>query len=595
MLDWLFRTRLAACTVCVVIVWVRLAGAHELSEFEQEVQAAALSERGWTLDEAPDGKWIESIDVHVVEPFDERDPIPELVNVLHVRSRDYVVKRELTLVVGTRLDEANIDDSLNNLRSTQKFSLVLIAAARGRAPDSVRLLVVVKDVWSLRLAWDIEVVNKRLNKLLLNPTEVNLLGTHTTLGALYLLEPDRHTFGGTLFIPQVGHSNLGLVMTGGPIVARDGFEPEGSYGYFQYYQPLKSRHDRWSWSVGMGWRDEVTRRYTGVEIRRVAIEAPDGSVEIVPEVFNTDRLAGEYELTRSFGSLNKTDFSLGVEADRRAYRTQDLSAYSAYTRRVFERYVLPTTDTRISPFVQVLAYSSAVQRLVNVDTLSLQEDFPVGHSSLLRLYPASRGAGSSRTLMGVDWAVGYSLPLGTGLVAAKTDTTIELARANQNDVLFNANVRFVSPNLGPGRFHFGAIGYDRYRNYLNIAPLVLGGENRLRGYEFSRFQGDKLVALNAEFRSVPFELLGAHFGGVCFYDAGDANDDIGELSLKQSVGLGARVLLPQFDRVVFRLDWGMPLTQGFRGFPGGVVLTFGQALSFPTVMEPSVLSDVLPE
>lgn len=577
-----------------MLAYVRPAGAHELSEFEQEMQDMALEERGWTLDEAPEGKWIESIDVHVVEPFDERDPVPEFVNLLHVRSRGYVVKRELTVQVGTRLDDANLDDSLTNLRSTQKFSLVLIAAARGSAPDRVRLLVVVKDIWSLRLAWDIEVVNKRLSKLLLNPTEVNLFGTHTTLGGLYLLEPDRHTFGGTLFIPQVGHSNLGLLMMGGPIVARDGFEPEGSFGYFQYYQPLKSRYDRWSWSVGMGWRDEVTRRYTGVAERQVAIEDPDGTVEVVDEEYHTDRLAGEYELTRSFGSLDKTDLSLGVEADRRVYRTENLSAYSAYTQQAFESYVLPTTDTRISPFAQVSVYSSNVHRLVNVDTLSLQEDLPAGHSALLRIYPASQKVGSSRTLLGVAWAVGYSLPLGTGLVAAETGATIELARANQNDVLYDANLRFISPSLGPGRFHFGAIGFDRYRNYLNLAPLVLGGENRLRGYEFSRFQGDKLVALNAEFRSVPFELLGAHFAGVCFYDVGDATDDIADLSLKQSIGLGARVLLPQFDRVVFRLDWGMPLTEAYRGFPGGVVVAFGQALSFPTVMEPSVLSGVLP-
>lgn len=589
----MLRRGLGLCLLLLVIASVRPASADELSDFERQIRASALSERGLELDEAPGGKIIESVDVHVVEPFDERDPIPDFVNVLHVNSRDYVVKQELAFRLGHPFDQGQVDDSMLNLRDTHKFSLILVTTAQGSAPDRVRVLVIVKDVWSLRLQWNANVVKDRL-VLLLNPSETNLFGTHTTLGALYLLEPDRQTIGVNLFIPQVGPSNIRLLALGGPILSRDGADTEGSFGYFQYYEPLTSRFDPWAWSTGVGWRNELTRRYAGADVRLVPVPVPDGPTVYIPEVFESERMAGEYQLERSFGVTNKTNLSFGMEADLRRYRTEDLSAYPLEAREEFERIVLPTTDTRISPFVQLSSYSTRTLRLVNVETLALQEDLPLGHQTLLRLYPASTELGSSRSLLGVAWGLGYGLPLGAGMAVATAGATIELARNNQNNVLFQTGLRLVSPNLGPGRLHLDAVAYDQFRNYLNLAPFALGGDNRLRGYPFSTFQGDKLVALNAEFRSVPFEVWGVHVGSVLFYDAGHAADTVEELELKQSAGLGFRFLAPQFDRIVVRLDVGLPLSDGYLGAGWGGTFSFGQALAFPTVAEPSVLSGVVP-
>ena len=133
------------------------------------------------------------------------------------------------------------------------------------------------------------------------------------------------------------------------------------------------------------------------------------------------------------------------------------------------------------------------------------------------------------------------------------------------------------------------------RNYLNLAPYTLGGHNRLRGYEFNQFQGSKVLSANVELRSVPVEVLGVHLASVAFYDAGDTTDAVSDLALKHSLGVGERVLLPQFDRAVFRVDWGLPLNPEYGGFPGGVTATFGQSFDLPGVDEPSVLDGVLPQ
>ncbi len=577
-------------------VWiVAPLAAQQLSPFEQEIQSGVFQENGLTLDTTPEGKLIEGIDVFVIEPFDERDPLPNFVNVLHVQSRAYVVKRELALSVGSHYSQERADDSVRNLRATYKFSLTLIATAQGSAPDRVRLIVIVKDIWSLRLNWNVEVVDDRLTLLLLNPSEVNLLGTHTTFGLLYVLEPDRHTLGARAGVPQVGASNIGMYLAGGAILERSSGDPEGSFGYFQYGRALMSRYDRWAWSVGLGWRNEVTRRYRGGQVRTLDVPLGASAVEQVPEVFETDRLAGEYELVRSFGTTNKTNLSLGVEVDRRRYRAPDLSGYSERARDAFEAVVLPTSDARISPFLQVTAFRHEYHRLLNVETLALQEDIRLGHGALLRVYPASRAVGSSRSLMGVDSQLSYGLPLGTGMAIAKVGASIVLADQNRNDVLFDASARLFSPALGFGRFHVDALAVDIYRSYLNSGSLVLGGENRLRGYPFSQFRGDKLLAVNTEFRSVPVEILGAHVSAVAFYDVGDTQDDYADFDLKHSVGLGARFLLPQFDRSVFRADWGVPLSRRYGDLPGGPTISFGHAFSLPGISEPSVLDGVLPE
>ena len=71
-----------------------------------------------------------------------------------------------------------------------------------------------------------------------------------------------------------------------------------------------------------------------------------------------------------------------------------------------------------------------------------------------------------------------------------------------------------------------------------------------------------------------------------FFDTGDAFNDFRQMSLKHSIGVGARVLFPQIQRTVMRFDWGFPLTQGPNlpaPFPGDVTVTFGQAFDVPAI------------
>jgi hypothetical protein len=76
---------------------------------------------------------------------------------------------------------------------------------------------------------------------------------------------------------------------------------------------------------------------------------------------------------------------------------------------------------------------------------------------------------------------------------------------------------------------------------------------------------------NAEYRTRPWLLQSIHLGLVAFYDAGSVYKALSTLRIFQSVGAGVRVLFPQFNRSVFRLDVGQPI--GERGL--SVLLSYG--------------------
>jgi hemolysin activation/secretion protein len=128
----------------------------------------------------------------------------------------------------------------------------------------------------------------------------------------------------------------------------------------------------------------------------------------------------------------------------------------------------------------------------------------------------------------------------------------------------------------------------RFRNFLNIRDSF-GGENRPRGYPTRYLFGENVVAQTTEFRTKPLEILKTQWGLVFFHDAASAYDNVSELKMLHSVGAGIRALFPQFDRVTFRLDFGVPLNRPADVSPYSVIFTVDQAFSFPSIRENTTL------
>jgi hypothetical protein len=219
-------------------------------------------------------------------------------------------------------------------------------------------------------------------------------------------------------------------------------------------------------------------------------------------------------------------------------------------------------------------------RTIDLETLGLQEDVRLGPRAIVKLYPASRRFASTRDLIGSFAGLSYTIALGDGIVRATSSSTIEYEFSGQHDALFSAGLRVTTPRLGFGRIVYDGALAGRYENHLN-RRFTLGGETRPRGYPTSSLLGDHSVAHSLEYRTSSFEIFSAQVGAAAFYDAAAASSSFASFDLKQSAGAGLRIQFPQFDRAVFRADWGYPFDPDQITRYGAVFVTFGQAFDLP--------------
>jgi hypothetical protein len=576
------------------------------SPYERSTITAGVSKLGAEIEPRPEGKILEGVEVITLDVFEKRDPLPSflmpIANFFHATTRRYVIEREVLLAPGARWNQALIDETARNLRALPQLSLVLCVPLRGSDPSRVRLLVITKDVWSLRLNSNYIFENGRLQYLLLQPSEENLLGSQQAIYGNFVLDAASIALGGTYVIPRLEGSRIRASAGASAILNRVTGNVEGSYGTFSYGQPLYSTLAEWAWGTTLSWDRQITRRFLGGEFtdfnpatgtcRVVAPGTPPDDPRSCR--YQSDQLSGLSFVTRSWGSLHKHDVTVGISAVRNVYRPFDLSVFPPAARAAFVTTYMPVSDTQIGPFIEYHDYSSRFVDVLDVETLALTENFRRGHEILLHVEPVTTALRSSRDFIDVLVAAAYTVPFGDGLVRGLVQANTEIATVENPpqgripDGNVEAALHVVTPRFGVGRLVFDTHVLDRYHDYLN-AQSALGGDTRLRGYPTNVSIGKSFFAANLEYRSRPFEILSVDFAGMAFFDTGSAFNDFAHVILKHSVGVGARVEFPQLERSVLRVDWGFPLTpvaglpSTTRPFPGDVTLTFGQAFNIPVV------------
>lgn len=650
-MKYRWRRGLVAAGLVLALVQSFAPDAHATppvySRYEQERLEAALRALGCRpeeacaqVDSAPEGKRIESIQVVVLEAIEKGDPLPRFLNKLHARSRAYVVERDLLLQVGDTYTEELVDESLRNLRELPHYSVVLAAALEGSAPDRVRWLVAVKDLWSLRLEFDFRLSGGRLEKLSLTPVERNLAGLQQSLGVRFDLYPMTYGVGALYEVPRVLGSRLYTDMGANLSINRDSGKIEGSNGYLSAGQPLYSVATKWGYDASVSWNQSVARGYCYEEGAQNCVgnlrlydAAATEAVDTIPYQYRVDTQYGSVSGTRGFGKDKRLLVSFGAIANRAKYRPGGPEGIAAGVHhpdalREFIGTALPVSDTKIGPFVEIRSYENRYLTLTNLSTLGIQEDYNMGYNLSLRLFPAFEALRSSRDVIGVGVTAQYTFPLynpgalrsivyprkkrsrsvsgAAGLTVADastpnadralaearyergTDGFVRLIASSQTDVemkrLSDASVsgtmRVVSPAFLLGRVLWDGSILHRYRNYLNARSAV-GGSMRLRGVPTGYLAGKDMIVSNLEFRSRPVQALNVQFAGVLFYDTAAAFDGFEAMRPLHTAGIGARLLFSQFERRVLRFDYGFPLNPtpdlAAKKIPGDFVLTFGQA------------------
>jgi hypothetical protein len=565
------------------------------SKYEKQTIKEALAATKTEVEPSPEGKIVDAIVIRRLDVFEKRDPLPGfLVTFLdwfHTTSKPFTIEREILVAPGERYSQELVDETARNLRSIRQLSLVLAIPVKSKEPGHVKLLVITKDIWSLRLNSDLRVTSAGLERLLLQPSEENLAGRHHSASLLFSLDPATYTFGGAYKVPRIADSWIGASVAANFIVNRHTGKFEGSYGTLSYGQPLYSTKAKWAWGADARWDSEISRRFIGIRERTFDSKLTPQK-DAIPYEYKAEDLAAEYFVTRSFGDRIKHDFTFGAEARRAAYRPPTVAGVDPRALADFQANVMPVSDKRIYPFLEYETYSTRFMSVLDMNTLGLQEDFRVGHDVFVKIYPVLEAFGSSRTYFGASAGAAYTVRLGDGLARAWAQGTVEANAKRVYDASIEGGLRLVTPKFVIGRIVVDGVVLERPENFLN-ARTSIGGGGRLRGYPSGAFIGENFFANNIEFRTRALELWTIQTGAVLFYDTGAAFDRGKFPDLKHSIGVGLRVLFPQLDRSTFRLDWGLPMSKApelgiTRPFPGDVVFTFGQAFPMPGVSPPSV-------
>jgi hypothetical protein len=557
------------------------------SPYEQQTINDVLADLHQVRDPAPEGKIIASVEVVPLDVFEPRDVLPQWLNVFHVTTREAVIRREVLLHAGEPYRQALVDDTVRNLRrlpGLPQLSLVIVMATVGSDANHVNLVVITKDVWSLRLNWNVLATPGGIEQFAMQPSETNFLGTHQIVAATFVLEPSAYTIGAGYTVPRLGTSRVAMQAAANVMVNRTTGNLEGTYGQLVAGQPLFSGKTEWAWDSNVQWQDVVNRRYENAQL---VYYFDKDTQEAIPFQWRSRAFLASYAVTRSFGWDINHDFTLAVTMNPAVYRVNFPTA-SAKTIADFERAYVPVSDTRVGPSIQYHTYEMRFLRVIDFDTLALQEDYRLGHDVLLRVFPSPRALGSSRDVISLYGAAQYTWGLRDGLFRVSVVSDVQPQTDRIADAYLLPTAHLVTPSIGElGRIVLDGTLTWRWRNYLNITDS-LGGDDRLRGFPTSFFVGQNVLRYNVEFRTRPLEIFSMELGGVAFFDAGDAWGP-SRFVPYQDVGVGVRALIPWLDRTVFRVDLGFPIERpldpstGAPVAPFQYVFTFTQAFGTPTV------------
>lgn len=547
---------------------------QDLSDFERQTVERVLASRQLVVEPNPDGKTIQDMLIDTREVFEEEDGFVTILNVLHTTTQDEVLLREMLLKPGDVYDHARIADTERNLRNPFLRSIVVILPVqRQNAPslDTVDLLVVTRDVWSLRANTNFQTTGSALNFLSMSLSENNLAGLNKGAALTFLLQQATMDFGARYEDPRLVGSRHTFIVDSAIILNRTSFEAEGAYGGFSFGVPLYSRDTRWGYSVGFAARQETFRDYVGTTIR--TFDAPSTlEKEQLDRMYDWFGMSGSVIGQRAFGTDIRHVIRFGIGFSFSDPSLPDNFSAGKQATEDFRRYVM-AKDEYSGYFL--LGYDFFVHdyiELYDYDTFALSEEIRLGPSvSATATWASVALFRSDVNYLRLGGSVGYTFGIGDDALAYLSSGVSSRLEGSFGDTAISWSGGFVTPSWGgAGRLFGTTLGEYRFDNRRN-AQVTLGGDSGLRGLQSRSLIGEHLLRANLEYRSTSFRLWVLRFGGVLFYDVGSAWDTGSDPQFFHTLGIGARVLILPLNRNVIRVDYGIPLNGDRVGFQHGVV------------------------
>ena len=559
--------RLALVTSLVLLLSI---GARADDTYERKQVEAAATQLGLELVKPPPSARIAFIEVVRSEVFSDDDPFPQWFNWFHWLSTEETVKRELLFEEGDPFTD-KLDESTRNLRRRGVFQAVRVEPARDSG-GRYGVVVFTRDLWSLRAEQSFQLTGTTLDRLLLQITERNLFGRHE-LGSLRLqVAPRIFSIGQIYFDRRVLNSDFSLFEQGDVIFNQATGAPEGVEGNAVLGWPLYDFKRPWGADLIVDGRARPIRQVQGSQV--LTYDAPDTpEVERIDRAWDERQLLVQARVRRQFGSRFKHRIALGFAASFQDRQPRFGDEVSSVAREAFVRDVLPRSRDQVFPFLAYHGFTPKFRRFTNLDTFAREEPVRLGPALAVTMGAGSRALLSSSDFLFVTAGAALSEDFfGDGLAELAFDLAARLEDNEVVDRIFRTRMRLATPQTGLGRLTL-RVDTSFLNNDSQNRLVSIGGDSGLRGTASQAFFvfGGSSARATAEWRAPPFVVQTVHFGLVGFWDAGDVFVDLDDFSPKHSVGVGVRLLFPQFNLLPYRIDLGIPLDGG--GF--NILLSFG--------------------
>lgn len=596
-----------------------------LSSLERATVRRALAKRGYTVDPSPWGKVIGNVHVYNEDVFAENSAVLQFFNNFHVTTREFAIRIETVIGAGEVWDQERIEETARRLRDPLWSSVVVVIPVTSSEPGKVDMLVVTRDVWSLRLNTRYTFQSGKLTDLTLALSENNFFGTRKVLAIAVDMDQGAIAMGPLFIDKNVLGKHIELRARFDVIANRDdflngfpglgairedtgegGWTYEGTQSSLSVTKPLWSLASKWGGGATFTHRYATDRRFFSTSIRPVRCpldggdcatritSMPDEPGEFDPNTTPAEELFGvEYAMrrfstsvftSRQFdgrlaGAKLKQQVALQYAFSRIRPEPLDTFAGNAAQRDAFIRAALPRSETLSEVAASYGFFTPRFRSLRNIQSYDLAEDIRFGPDFSVSVGLGLESLGGSANYQRASASVGWTFPWcrdgfvrpSVGIGGKRQPGLIDSDFVDANA---SAALRIVTPTYWYARLVASlstATAWNRSIPGLP-GPFFLGSDDGLRGYLINEFDGQRLARGNFELRSIPTPLWFLRVGAVVFYDVGAVPDTWRTFSVAKHVhhdaGVGLRALIPQSNRELFRFDLAFPLDDGERTAAG---------------------------
>lgn len=486
------------------------------------------------------GATIGEIRIAPQDIFDLSDPKEDkllfrLANALHSQTRPEVVRRALLFKTGDPVSVRVIEETERLLRSNRYLYDVQLRPLAVR-DGVVDVEVVTRDTWSLNAGASVGRSGGQ-NSSGVKIEEYNLLGTGTAISIGWSRNVDRSGTEFGLSMDRVFGSRAALGLSH----ARNS---DGQRSAVSVVRPFYALDARWTAGVTASNDDRID------------------------SVYDAGVMASQYRHRQTQGEVF-AGWSPGlVDGWVHRYTVGLTLAEDTYAAEpgLVAPATLPGSLKQFGPFVRYELLEDRYDRAQNRNLVGRPEFFSLGLNASVQLGWASTGLGSSRDalLYSASLSRGFE-PVADHLLTAAATLGGTEGRRGDRSWLLGLSTRYYRP-LSPHWLFYASAAGDWASADSVQAPLLLGGDNGLRGYPLRFQSGTRRVLLTAEQRFYtdwyPWRLF--RVGGAAFVDAGRAWGGLaantGHDGWLTDVGFGLRIVSVRaaFSNVL-HIDLALPL------------------------------------